>query len=159
MSLPILYLAMCPLAWAQESAPSLILQGTNGQEHKLQQYRGRIVVLNFWATWCVPCLDEIPILAATYKSYSRQGLVVLGASLDDAKSLKEVNAIVRKYKIKYPVFINVSAESMESFGVESVPTTILLNRNGQIVARISGKVDQFALKRRIEALLLDSHKP
>ena len=150
---------MCPLAWPQESAPSLILQGTNGQEHKLQQYSGRIVVLNFWATWCTPCLHEMPILAATYKSYSRRDLVVLGASLDDAKNLDAVNAVVRKYKIKYRVFINVSTESMESFGVESVPTTILLDRNGQIMARISGKVDQFALKRRIETLLLNSHKP
>jgi len=85
--------------------------------------------------------------------------VVLGASLDDAKNLDAVNAVVRKYKIKYRVFINVSTESMESFGVESVPTTILLDRNGQIMARISGKVDQFALKRRIETLLLNSHKP
>lgn len=103
-------------------------------------------------------MNEMPILTSTYKSYSRRDLVILGASLDDAKSLDAVNAVVRKYKIKYPVFINVSAESMESFAVESVPATIVLDRDGRIIARMAGEVNQFALSQRIDALLLESHK-
>jgi thiol-disulfide isomerase/thioredoxin len=161
LSQAILYLAMCPFGWAQESAPSLILRGTNGREHTLKQFRGRVVVLNFWATWCAPCLDEMPILTAVYKRYSSSGLVVLGASLDDAKNVHAVDAAARKYKIDYPIYINVSAESMESFGVESVPATILLDRDGRIIARMPGEVDQFALKREIDALLFNNqnHNP
>lgn len=83
--------------------------------------------------------------------------MVLGASLDDAKNSHAVDAAARKYKINYPIYINVSAESMEGFGVESVPATILLDRNGRIKARMSGEVDQLALKRHIDALLLDDH--
>jgi thiol-disulfide isomerase/thioredoxin len=155
LSLFLLCLAFFPFAQAQDRAPSLALRGADGRQHTLRQYRGKIVVLNFWATWCAPCLHEMPVLTGLYSRYSGKGLIILGASIDEASSLDRVDAVVRKYKIGYPIFVDVAPETIENFGLDNVPAMILLDRSGRIIARISGEADPAALKHQIDALLSD----
>ncbi len=157
LTLALFFLAFSARAGAKEPLPSLAFREANGREHSLKQYRGKVVLLNFWATWCAPCLHELPVFSELYMNYSSKGLVILGASLDEANSRDAVDATARKFKISYPIFIDVIPEAMESFGVENVPATILLDREGRIVDRFSGEVDPVLLNRKIELLTSERH--
>src|SRR5207247_389832 len=82
---------------AQQELPELALPDAGGREHSLAAYRGKIVILNFWATWCVPCKDEMPVLAEAQRRFGEQGVVVLAASLDDNSTQQFIPRFARSY--------------------------------------------------------------
>ena len=91
-------LALC----ADAPKVDLTLQDANGQKVRLRDLRGKPVVLNFWATWCVPCNDEMPMLVEMEKAYAARGVVFIGASLDDAKTKAKIPAFVAEHRIGFP---------------------------------------------------------
>lgn len=119
-----------------------------------EQWRGKIIVANFWATWCAPCRDEIPELIDTYTSYRNQGVVVVGIAVDDAK---KVAAFSEEFGINYPVIVGefdafTLAEAMGN-PQGALPFTVTIDRNGSIVNAHLGRIKKKQIEEVIRELL------
>jgi thiol-disulfide isomerase/thioredoxin len=123
-----------------EIAPDLSLKDLKGIEVNLKEFRGKVVLLNFWATWCPPCRKEIPSMVGLYKKYKDMGLEIIGVNLDKLGK-SDVEKFSLEYKINFPILLNPSGDVAALYGVVVLPTTVFLDRNGRIKGRISGAVD------------------
>lgn len=122
-------------------APDFTLKDLNGIEVSLNKFRGKVVLLNFWATWCSPCRGEIPSMVELYKKYKDKGLEIVGVNLDKLGK-SGVEKFSLEYKINFPVLLNPSGEVASQYGVVVLPTTIFLDPSGKIKGnRISGALD------------------
>jgi thiol-disulfide isomerase/thioredoxin len=149
-------------AAADRSKPAdLTLTGhESGGRVRLRDHQGKIVVLNFWATWCVPCNSEMPLLVAAEKDYASRGVVFIGASLDDRKTAKGIPGFLAKYRIDFPVWTGATADDLAKLRMgEAVPATAFIDRDGVIVARVSGQLRDSELKERLDWLLGDRAGP
>jgi thiol-disulfide isomerase/thioredoxin len=137
----------------------LALPDLFGAEQRLSGYRGRIVVLNFWATYCVPCRKEMPDLASIQNSYAALGVQVIGASADEPKAKPAVLKFIRETKLNFPVWLGASVGDMERFGLApALPGTAIVGRDGKIVWHKSGTVTEAEVKREIDKLLAQASK-
>jgi peroxiredoxin len=137
-------------------APNFTLPDTKGQKVSLADYKGKAVVLDFWATWCAPCKVEIPWLEQFNKQYSGQGLQIIGVSEDDldldnktelAKEKQQIADMASQLKIDYPVLYDDADVSTPYGGVDGLPTTFFIDRSGKVVASTVG----LAPREQIEA--------
>jgi peroxiredoxin len=157
--------AMAVLALTSTGAPKnkpvdLTLTNSNGERVRLRDYRGQIVVLNFWATWCGPCNEEMPMLVRAEKDYKARGVTFIGASLDDSKTRKNVPEFARKHEVGFPVWIGATGDDLAKLGMgEAVPATAFIDRDGVIVARVSGQIPESELKERIDWLIGERSGP
>ena len=136
------------------SAPTLELRDIEGNTHNLSQYRGKIVVLNFWATWCVACKAEMPVFVDVYKKYRDRGVVVLAASLDDENTQRYVSRYAHTYKMDFPILMGASVDTMHELGLgDSVPSTIFLDSDGKVAGKILGQAQKKDVLHRLEWLL------
>ena len=132
----------------------LTLKDLSGVEQRLSAYRGRVVVLNFWATYCVPCIKEMPDLAAIQNQYAAMGVQVIGAAADTADDKAKVLQFIKSSKVNFPVWLGASAESMQQFGLGSaLPGTVVIGRDGKIVAKFRGIIKPAELKKQLDTLL------
>ncbi len=132
----------------------LALKDLFGAEQRLSQQKGRIVVLNFWATYCVPCRREMPDLAAIQNAYAALGVQVIGASTDEASERAKVLQFIKETKINFPVWMGATTVDMVRFGLGSaLPGTVIIGRDGRIAKVISGVVNQSDLRQMIERML------
>lgn len=137
----------------------LALPDLFGAEQKLSAYRGRIVVLNFWATYCEPCRKEMPDLAAIQNNYAALGVQVIGASADEATAKPAVMKFIRETKLNFPVWLGASVGDMERFGLApALPGTVIIGRDGKIVWHKSGAVKEADVKKEIDKLLAQASK-
>ena len=135
-------------------APDFTRTDISGRAVHLRGYRGRLVLLNFWATWCEPCLAEIPEFIAWQGKYGASGLQVIGISLDEeAEPVKRAYA---KYGLNYPVVIGDAPLAERFGGVLGLPLTLLIGPDGRIVGRYPGGRDLKPLQARIKLLLAGS---
>ena len=137
-------------------APDFTLDTVSGEETILSDLKGKVVILDFWATWCGPCMQSIPELVRLQKKYSDKDLVVLGVSMDTAAqaSDEELKKFIRKFGINYPVMRDDGVVSKSYFGDSDIgiPTMYVINREGKIVNIIDGFTPG-KLKTVIEPLL------
>jgi len=120
-------------------AASMILTDLQGVEHSLADYRGKWIIVNYWATWCPPCLEEIPELVQFHDEHRERDAVVWGINREEIP-LAELKIFVEKQRISYPLF-QVSPDSVSPLGpVQGVPTTYLVSPKGEVVARHVGLV-------------------
>ena len=125
---------------AEDTAPALELTDFTGKVQKLESYRGKIVVLNFWATWCGPCATEMSRFVETYRRYSGRGVVVLAASLDPQETKKNIPKFIQVHKMEFPVLIDTTVDQLKEFGMgEGLPGTAFIDPDGKIFARILGE--------------------
>src|SRR5947208_3067126 len=118
----VMILALVASATAQEA--NLKLRDVAGAEHSLAEYRGKIVVLNFWATWCIPCKYEMPLLVQLHEKYEGQ-IVVIGASLDGDETQKRIPKFVEHHHVSFPVWTGATTVTLAGFGLEGVlPSTL-----------------------------------
>src|SRR5580765_4950538 len=138
-------------AGAGESAPSLALHDLQGAPHKLEEYRGKPVVLNFWATWCVPCAAEMPLLNEMQKRYKTK-VLFLAASIDDDDMKPEVKAFIKKHQAEaLTVMMGATIDSLREFGLKQVmPGTVFIDAEGNIVDRVSGKLQRTDFTARLK---------
>lgn len=149
----VLVLLISALASAQEAAPSLELRDLKGAPHKLEEYRGKPVVLNFWATWCGPCAAEMPLLTEMQKRY--QGRVLfIAASIDDDDMKPQIEAFIKKHQgDALTVMMGATLDSLHDFGLEQVmPGTVFIDAEGNIVDRLSGALKRTDLQKRLRKL-------
>ena len=149
---------MC-VAFAADSlllkqAPSFVRKDLSGQRVNLSAYRGKVVLLNFWATWCAPCQLEMPRFASWRMQYGSHGLQILGVSMDDDESAARKTCI--KLRVNYPVVMGDERLGTLYGGVLGLPVTYLIDRHGRICAKFQGETDLKEMESRIKELL-DSH--
>ncbi len=133
----------------------LALKDLTGASQSLAGYRGRVVVLNFWATWCEPCKKEMPDLSAIQNDYAPLGVQVIGAAGDEAADGAKVLKFTREFKVNFPVWVGAKTEDMERFGVGSVlPATVIIDREGKIVWREIGIIKPVELRKQLDSILL-----
>src|SRR5450759_3106975 len=132
-------------------APDFSLQDLNGQPLELANYRGKVVLLDFWATWCTPCRGEIPHFVALQNQYREPGLQVIGISMDD--SPKPVREFYQEFKMNYPVALGTEKLAEAYGGVLGLPVMFLIGRDGQVAAKYVGEVQMPVLEQEIKTLL------
>ena len=136
----------------------LSLRDLSGDSQAIEDYSGLVIVLNFWATWCVPCRDEMPLLDDVQERYADRGVVVVGASADDASAGREIAASLAEENISFPIWTGATAADMERFGLSmSLPATAIIDQEGRIAFRIVGIVKRRQIARRLEYLLSGRH--
>lgn len=118
-------------------APEFTLTDLEGETVALSAYRGQVVLVNFWASWCVPCQEEMPALQAAYESLQDQGFVVLGVDLRDrerpgSEGDSDVRDSIRRFAIEYPVAIDRDGAVSRAYRVSVIPTSFLIDRHGQV---------------------------
>jgi thiol-disulfide isomerase/thioredoxin len=145
----------------QKPVPAeLNLVDLEGKKVHLKDYRGRPVVLNFWATWCVPCRDEMPMFVEVEKQWTSKGIVFIAASLDDRKTGKNIPEFIQKYKIDFPVWTGTTGDDLARLKMgEAVPDTAFLDEEGVILARVQGEIKRPELLERLEWLTSDRKGP
>ena len=134
-----------------KQAPEFVRNDLSGKKVDLNAYRGKVVLLNFWATWCGPCQVELPHFAAWQKQYGPAGLQVIAVSMDDEST--SVRPVVRKLKLDFPVVMGDEKLGILYGGVLGLPVTFLIGRDGKVNERIEGGADLQALESKIKQLL------
>ena len=115
---------------AGQMAPDFALKSSTGENLRLSEYRGDVVMINFWATWCGPCRQEMPLLDDLYGRYQRVGFSLLGVNIDDDS--RRAMKMVQELGISFPVLFDESKEVSKLYAVEAMPVTILVDREGRV---------------------------
>ncbi len=138
---------------AGQSAPDFALKSATGDNLRLSEYRGEVVMINFWATWCGPCRQEMPHLEDLYNRYQRVGFNLLGVNIDDDS--RRAMQMVKELGVTFPVLFDEKKEVSKLYSVEAMPVTLLLDRSGTVRHVHLGYQPGFELKylTEIRALL------
>ncbi|MEM8816017.1 MAG: TlpA disulfide reductase family protein [Pseudomonadota bacterium] len=113
-----------------QKAPDFALKSSTGENLRLSEYRGEVVMINFWATWCGPCRQEMPLLDDLYNRYERVGFTLLGVNIDD-NSQRAVD-MMRELGVNFPVLFDASKDVSKLYEVNAMPVTVILDREGNV---------------------------
>jgi len=138
-------------AGARKPAPEFALQDSLGKTVSLKKYRGKVVLLDFWATWCHGCKEEIPWFAEFERKYSAKGLAVVGVSLDE-EGWKVVKPFLASTDVPYRIILGDDPMA-KKYGIASMPDTFLIDRKGRIAAAYVGMVDRKNIEANIQTML------
>jgi peroxiredoxin len=135
----------------RKAAPELGLQDSDGKQANLRDYRGKVVVVDFWATWCHGCQQEMPWFAEFQRKYGDRGLAVIGVSLDD-DGWKSVKPFLAKAPVPYRIVLG-NDSTKKAYGIGNMPDTFLIDQQGRIASTYVGMVDRDGLEKNIQQLL------
>ncbi len=134
---------------AGHQAPDFVLTDLQGHTLKLSDLRGKAVVLNFWATWCPPCKQEIPWFVDLQKRYGPQGLQIIGVNMDDGGQ-QDVEKFVAENSINYPILLGQEKVAEAYGGIDYLPTTFYIDRNGVVIDRVFGQPGRDEIEHNIQ---------
>lgn len=135
-------------------APDFTLNTIDGSEITLSALRGKIVVINIWATWCPPCRAETPALQNSYEQYKDVGVVILGVNLTNRDTLSAIKIFVQEFNLTYPILLDVDGKVAGLYQNMALPSTYFVDREGIIrTVMIGGPMSETVIKSKIEALL------
>jgi thiol-disulfide isomerase/thioredoxin len=135
-------------------APRLVFSDIPGARRHLLQFKGKIVVVNFWATWCVPCKVEMPEFVKTYPAYRDRGVEFVGAANEPRSNKAKVHEFMQGMQIDFPVWLEASEVQMKALGLgDALPATVIVDAQGRIAARIIGTTDGAQLRDLLDRLL------
>ncbi len=125
------WLAMQSAAFALEGAPApdFTLKSLSGENLRLSEFRGEVVMINFWATWCGPCRQELPELEALHRQYGQRGFRLLGVNIDDDR--QRAVDMAKTLGVSFPVLFDTRKEVSRLYGVHAMPMTLLVDRDGE----------------------------
>jgi peroxiredoxin len=154
----VLALGMAARSGAQDAAPQpakapdFALKNVDGKMVRLSDFKDKVVILDFWATWCPPCRQELPHFIELQEKYGSRGLAIVGVSVDQGGA-KVVKPFAQSWKINYPMLLADARVGDAYGGVQYLPTTFIIDRKGQIVKRLVGYQAKEVFEREIEPLL------
>ena len=144
-----------PSTTAQQSqprpAPDFSLPDLSGQKLSLSSYRGKVVLLDFWATWCVPCREETPHFVELQQKYAGRGLQIIGVSMDDSPD--PVRPFVQQFHVNYPIVMGTAKTGEQYGGVLGLPIAILIDREGHIISKHIGATSAAVFEKEVAAAL------
>lgn len=120
-------------------APAVVLEDLDGRPVTLRDFRGKVVFVNFWATWCIPCRDEMPALESVYHVYRDRGLVVVGINFKEAAA--DARTLVQRLGLSFPVVLDRTGAASQAFRVRGLPVSFMLDRDGRMVGKAIGSQD------------------
>jgi len=120
-------------------APTLELRDLDGKAHQLENYRGKVVLINFWASWCPPCLIEMPSLISVYKQFNEKGFEILAINLDE--NSKPVHEFLESIDIPFKIFLDPKGLTAQNYLVYGLPYSVLLDREGKVRFKVFGGHD------------------
>ncbi len=136
---------------AKESAPDFSLALFDGNSFQLDAYRGKPVLINFLASWCLPCREEIPILNQVYREYRQRGVAFVGIAVNDAED--KAREFVVKFDVSFPAGVDKTGEISDAFGLYGVPTTLFIDKEGIISFLHPGSVTEKLLQHELDKML------
>jgi thiol-disulfide isomerase/thioredoxin len=143
-----------------DSSPArdFTLPDASGNKLSLKDFRGKVVLLNFWASWCVPCREEMPAMERLYQEFQNQGLIILGVNVREKR--EDALAFLKELKVTYPVVFDPTGRWLLAYGAWGLPNTYLIGPQGEGLARTSGHADWYSPGARalIQALLNQNKK-
>lgn len=140
-------------AFAQKKAPDFSFKTQYGKDFQLSKQKGKVVLVNFWATWCGPCRAEIPGFLQVYERYRDKGLEIVGVSLDE-NGWEVVTPFIKRYNITYPVVVDSRGVVARQYGkIDAIPTSFLIDKNGNIVDQHIGYLSKEELEKKIKSVL------
>ncbi|MFT3929965.1 MAG: TlpA disulfide reductase family protein [Spongiibacteraceae bacterium] len=122
--------AAVSLSGATETAPDFTLKSTQGDNVRLSEHRGEVLLVNFWASWCGPCRQEMPLLDSLQQRYSKLGFNVVGVNVDKDSAL--ANKLLKDIPVTFPVLLDNTGAVSASYNVSAMPTTVLIDRDGNV---------------------------
>jgi peroxiredoxin len=118
-------------------APDFILKDMNGQTHRLADYRGKVVVVNFWATWCPPCVKEMPSMQKAWEAVQQDNVVIL--AINNGEDIRQVQAFHRKIPLSFPLLLDTNMQIMTEWKARGMPTTFVVDTEGRLAYQALGE--------------------
>ncbi len=135
----------------KELAPDFTLELMDGKKFNLNDYKGKPILINFFASWCLPCREEMPALEKIAHEYKPKGVIFLGIAVDDTE--KKMKEFIARYGVTFPVGLDKTAAIQKSFGIYGIPTTYFIDKQGVINYSHSGSVTEELLQHELDKLL------
>lgn len=139
-------------SFVNDKAPDFALKSVDGKVVKLSDYKGKVIILDFWATWCPPCRKGIPDLISIQNEY-KNDVVIIGVSLDGDKTIKDVPDFIKQYGINYPIVYGDEKIVTAYGGIQAIPTAFVIDKKGNIIDQHVGLVDKSIYVNKIKELL------
>ncbi|VAX07020.1 Thioredoxin family protein [hydrothermal vent metagenome] len=124
-----------------EMAPNFTLKSRDGKNIKLSELRGQIVLVNFWASWCGPCRQEMPILEKLYKKYKSLGFVIIGVNVDDKP--KQAESLLKLIDVSFPIVFDTDKKVSEKYKVTAMPSSFFIDRDGKMRSEHKGYLPEY----------------
>jgi len=118
-------------------APNFCLEGLDGRKVELKTFKGKVIFINFWATWCGPCKEEMPSMEALYQQYKEKDFVFLTISVDYG-GIKQVKEFIKQNRYTFPVLLDPKCETFDVFRVKGIPTTLIIDKKGRMIGKAVG---------------------
>ena len=123
-----------------KKAPNFCLDGLGEKKVELKSFKGKVVFLNFWATWCGPCKEEMPSMEALYQQFKEKGFIFLAISVD-YEGRKGVREFIGKHHYSFPILLDPKCSTLDLFEVKGIPTTIIIDKKGMMIGKAIGPRD------------------
>src|SRR4030043_372060 len=133
-----------------KKAPDLSLKDLNGKEVEIKQFKGKVIFLNFWATWCGPCKEEMPGMEFLHRQFKEKDFLLLTISVD-YEGIRPVQEFINKHQYTFPVLLDPKGETLDLFEVKGIPTTFLIDKKGKMLGKAIGPRDWKSIE--VESLL------
>ncbi|MGF2616917.1 thiol-disulfide oxidoreductase ResA [Rossellomorea vietnamensis] len=135
---------------AGDQAPDFVLQDMEGNTHRLSDYKGQGVFLNFWGTWCKPCEKEMPYMENQYQAFKDEGVQILAVNVGESDF--QVNKFIEEHDLTFPVVVDSEKDVQNIYGIKPLPTTLLVDEDGKIERIVTGEMTEADIEQHMESI-------